>query len=379
MIRESIPITELIKPNSKNIYCFGAGKAFDSFFGEFAQYQLEKYVKGIVDNNADNMAVSVKKIDGIKIPVISLQQMLDAISEKDCILITTAAYEEVVQQLEKIPKLTYTKCYLYKLMRVEQYDYDRLHVSVPEKLSIYEEIQIPKTIHYCWFGKNKIPDQYWKWMESWKHYCPDYEIIEWNEDNYDVNKSRYISQAYDMKKWAFVSDYARIDIINEYGGVYLDTDVELIKSLDELLKNDAFCGFESCQYVAYGLGFGAKKNNKILQEMKEYYDNTCFVKKDGTLNEISCPVIQTDVMKRHGLECNGEFQLVDGMTVYPVHILCGMSPYSLKIERDLKNTYAVHHYAASWVENRQEGVPIILQMKKWFKNDNYAYDNEPQS
>ncbi len=170
-----------------------------------------------------------------------------------------------------------------------------------------------------------------------------------------------------------MSDYVRMDIVNEYGGIYLDTDVELLKNLDEMLKNDAFCGFESSRYVAYGLGFGARSHQPIVNEIKKYYDNTSFVLEDGTLNQVTCPVIQTEVMKKHGLICNGEFQVVEGMTVYPSRILCGMSPHSFRIQRDLEYTYAIHHYTGSWLENVQGKKDTISDIKKWGSNDNYHY------
>ena len=294
----------------------------------------------------------------------------------DIILITTMHYYEVVEQLNKEERLRNTDCYLYFLLRIEQYDYDRLKIDIPKNLSTYQKQVIPKVIHYCWFGKKEIPIQYKKWMESWKKYCPDYEIIEWNENNYDVHKSKYISQAYDMGKWAFVSDYARIDIINEHGGIYLDTDVELVKNIDILLKNIFFCGFESRKYVNFGLGFGSEKNNAILSEMKEYYDTMLFLSQDGTLNQITCPVIQTEIMKRHGLICNGEFQVVEGMTVYPSRVLCGMSPHSFRMQRNLDNTYAIHQYSGSWLEDKQEKNKVIFYMKKWSKNQDYYYPDD---
>ena len=104
---------------------------------------------------------------------------------------------------------------------------------------------IPKKIHYCWVGGNSKPPLVKKCIQSWKKYCPDYEIIEWNESNYDISKNIYMKQAYEAKKWAFVTDYMRLDIIYEHGGIYLDTDVELIKNIDDLLSNEAFAGIES--------------------------------------------------------------------------------------------------------------------------------------
>ena len=117
---------------------------------------------------------------------------------------------------------------------------------------------IPKKIHYCWIGGNPLPELAIKCIESWKKYCPDYEIIEWNEKNYDFRKNQFMREAYDEKKWGFVPDYARLDIIYEHGGIYLDTDVEIIKPLDSLLKEQGFAGMEQPGIVALGLGFGAE-------------------------------------------------------------------------------------------------------------------------
>ena len=302
--------------------------------------------------------------------------MLNVINENDFILITTAAYGEIIVQLNQIEQLNSVGYGIYSIMKIEQHDYDRLQIKLPKRLSLYNEVRIPKIIHYCWFGKKEIPEQYREWMASWKKYCPDYEIVEWNEDNYDVHKNQFISQAYDMGKWAYVSDYARIDIVNEYGGVYMDTDVELVKNIDELLKNDAFCGFENDRFVAYGLGFGAKKQNLILREIKEHYNNISFAENGETLYKLACPVIQTNIMKKCGLICNGEFQTVEGMVVYPSRVLCGMSPYSFRMQRDLTDTYAIHHYHASWLQGyyKQWKNKLILDIKEWGWNDkDYIY------
>nr|WP_296480265.1 glycosyltransferase [uncultured Acetatifactor sp.] len=359
----------------KNVYCFGAGSVLARFLHEFREYHLEDDIKYVVDNSKEKQETIVRGIYN-DIPVISLKKMLYEITLEDVIIITTVHFLEIIELLNGEEKLKSIECYLYNVLRIEQYDYERLNIEIPKKLGICQEQRIPKTIHYCWFGKTEIPAHYKKWMESWKKYCPEYEIVEWNEDNYDVHKSRYIRQAYDMGKWAFVSDYARIDIINEYGGIYLDTDVELVKNIDVLLQNDAFCGFENFRYVAYGLGFGSRKDNVILNEIKEYYDRMEFLSEDGTLKQITCPVIQTEIMKRHGLMCNGEFQVVEGMTVYPSRILCGMSPHSFRIQCNLEDTYAIHHYSGSWLESKQGKNKVIFYMKKWSENRDYYYPDD---
>lgn len=356
----------------KNVYCFGAGVALVNFLAEFQKYQIEDDIKYIVDNSPEKQGTEIK-CNSRYILVVSPEQMLSQIVFTDLILISTAKATEVIEQLSKQEKLKDITCYLYTLLRIEQYDHERLNIQIPEKLATCQEQKIPKIIHYCWFGKKEIPVQYRKWMKSWKHYCPDYEIIEWNENNYDVNKSRYASQAYGSGKWAFVSDYARIDIIYEYGGVYLDVDVELVKNIDEMLRNDAFCGFETNRYVAFGLGFGAKRFHPIMREIKKYYDDICFVSDDGKMDQTTCPIIQTNILEQYGLKCNGEFQLLDEMTVYPSRILCGMSPYSFRVARNLKDTYAIHHYTGSWLEEHQRKRDLILNMKKWSKSYSYFY------
>lgn len=355
-----------------NLYCFGAGKVFDAFFARDAGKDLIRYVKAVADNRADELSISAKTVNERKIPIISLKRLLKDVEEEDLILITTVSFREIIVQLDAIEKLKNAKYCIYFVVEIEFYDRKGANLLVPNSLAQYEEIRIPKRIHYCWFGKKEIPARYCKWMESWKKYCPDYEIIQWSEENYDVHKSRYMSQAYKMGQWAFVSDYARIDIINEYGGVYLDTDVELTRNLDELLRNDAFCGFENCQLVAYGLGFGSKKQNHILAEIKEYYDSHCFQREDGSLDKRCCPYIQTEIMEKHGLKGNGEFQIVDGMTVLPPRVLCGMSSHSFRTLRDLSCTYAIHHYTATWLtEEWRKGQQ---DLREWMKDsEDYIY------
>ena len=344
-----------------------------TFINEFEDDKFENRVKGIVDNNLEVAEKSFKVIKDSCVPIISLDHMLNDIKSNDYILITTILFDEIIEQLEKIKKLDKIRFGISYFMRMERRDNNRIKNVIPTVLSTYKELRIPKTIHYCWFGEKEIPKQQKKWMKSWKDYCPEYEIVEWNESNYDVHKTKYISQAYEMKKWAFVSDYARIDIINNYGGVYLDTDVELIKNIDLMLMNDAFCGFELSQYVAYGLGFGSRKNNPILEDIKGYYDNNSFILDNGNLNQTACPIVQTEVMKKYGLKCNGEFQIVNGMAVYPSRVLCGMSPISFRVEKDPLYTYAIHHYEGSWVVDKQEKEMMIKRMKKWGCNKKFVY------
>lgn len=374
MIFLTASLNDLKMEFKENIYCFGSGRAFDHFMKEFSYLNLEENMKAIVDNNA-HMSDGVKELHDKSIPIISVDQMLRNIQKSDCIVITTSAYKEIIRQLEKIEILKYVRCFIYWMVRIEQLDYERLNIDLPSRMSKYENVHIPKKLHYCWFGEKPIPDRCKMWMASWKKYCPDYEMVEWNESNYNVHKCKYISQAYALKKWAFVSDYARLDIIQEHGGVYLDTDVELLRSIDILLKNDAFCGFEKSKYVNFGLGFGAPKGNSIIGEIKEYYENKSFLLEDGIIDNTACPIIQTEIMRRHGLMCKGEFQIMDGMTVYPERVLCGMSPYSFRVEKAPLHTYMIHHFGGSWIEDedRVKKKKLISEMTEWSKSSVYIY------
>ena len=163
---------------------------------------------------------------------------------------------------------------------------------------------IPKTIHYCWFGRGELTTKAKKCIQSWKKYCPDYEIIEWNEDNFDINQNEYTKKLYTEKKFAFLSDYARLKIVYEQGGIYLDVDVEIVKSFDDLLTNKAYFGFESNEYANTGAGFGAEKGNRAVKILLEQYDQLL----DGTKDVIGCPILNTQGLVQLGLKLNGELQ-----------------------------------------------------------------------
>ncbi|MDY5860151.1 MAG: glycosyltransferase [Eubacteriales bacterium] len=219
---------------------------------------------------------------------------------------------------------------------------------------------IPKIIHYCWFGRNPKPELAKKCIRSWKKHCPDYEIIEWNEDNYDVTKIPYIKAAYDAKKWGFVTDYARLDIIFNYGGIYLDTDVEVLKSYDSLLGYSGFAGFESEKYVASGLGIGAEAGNPVIKQLMENYRTQDPFDEDGSLRLIPCPKLDTEVLCSMGLKCDGSLQMLDNFIILPTDYLCPIDNED-GILRKSQNTISIHHFAASWLtEDQQE-----QKQKRW--------------
>lgn len=214
---------------------------------------------------------------------------------------------------------------------------------------------IPKKIHYCWFGGNPLPELAIKCIDSWKKYCPNYEIIEWNESNFDINCCDYVREAYQAKKWAFVSDYARFKILYENGGLYFDTDVEMMKSFDDVIEKGGFMGRESDTdvSVAPGLGLAAAPGLELYKELLETYHNLRFMNEDGTLNLNTVVDYTTKSLLKHGLKNTKEIQQIAGINIYPKEYFCPMS-YDTGELTITTNTYSIHHYTASWYSETEK-------------------------
>lgn len=210
---------------------------------------------------------------------------------------------------------------------------------------------IPKKIHYCWFGGKPIPNNLKKYIKSWKKKCPDYEIIRWDESNFDIRCSKFLSDAYDAKAWAFVSDYARLKIIYDNGGIYLDTDVEVLKSFDTLLINDCyFAEQQTDNVVASGLGFGSVKGHKILKEMLDEYDSTVF--DINKKMELACPHLNTRTLTKHGFKYSNKITSMKNINVviYPPKYFDPLAPGNTETLL-CDDTYSIHHYSATWMKN----------------------------
>lgn len=211
---------------------------------------------------------------------------------------------------------------------------------------------IPKIIHYCWFGRGPIPELGIKCIESWKRHMPDYEIKEWNEDNFDVNMIPYTKEAYEAKKFAFVSDFARFWIIYHHGGIYFDTDVEVLKPFDDIISKGPFMGAESdCiingahPAIAPGLGLAAEAGMPIYQKLINYYENTHFILPNGKMNDTTIVFHTTNLLAENGLTRDKGIQNVAGIWIYPKEYFCPKQNDVIKIT---ENTYSIHHYASSW-------------------------------
>lgn len=227
---------------------------------------------------------------------------------------------------------------------------------------------IPKKIHYCWFGNGQPDELAQKCIASWKKYCPDYEIIKWNEDNYDVTKQPYMKDAYEARKWAFVTDYARLDILYEYGGIYFDTDVEVIKNFDSLLEDRAFVGREDGDRVNTGQAMGAEKGLEIIRELRDVYENEVFKTENG-YNTTTCVDYTSDYLVKRGLMKDNSKQVIDDLTIYPREYFCPIKVGYTKPELT-ENTYSIHHFAASWYQGSKMTKEIkyrLIPLKKVMK------------
>ena len=212
---------------------------------------------------------------------------------------------------------------------------------------------IPKKIHYCWIGGNPLPDRDKKCIESWHKICPDWEIIRWDESNYDFHKNSYAGQAYDAKKWSFATDFARLDIVLSEGGVYLDTDVELLQPLDSLLNYSGFMGWSQDGFISTGLGFGAEAHNEVLERLVNLYGSFSFLNPDGSYNLTATPHYVTDALVPLGFEDSDNVQVVDGFALLPADFLDPLNPNTGVLETT-ENTLSAHLYSASWLSAKDQ-------------------------
>lgn len=211
---------------------------------------------------------------------------------------------------------------------------------------------IPKIIHYCWINtKDKeYPALVKNCIESWKKYLPDYKIIEWNQNNFDINISPFVKEAYETGKYAFVADYIRLYVLYNYGGIYLDTDVKVLKAFDDLLNNKAFVCFEGDDAIASST-IGAEKNNYLIGCLLKYYDNRHFVDSNKKLNIIPNTTVFANIFKAKGFIINNKFQKKEYVTLYPREYFSPMNSITGEVNIT-SNTYAIHLFNSSWIPEK---------------------------
>lgn len=210
---------------------------------------------------------------------------------------------------------------------------------------------IPKIIHYCWFGGNQLPELAQKCIDSWRKYCPDYVIKEWNESNFDLEYCDYVREAYEAKKWAFVSDVARLYAMVTEGGIYMDTDVEVVKSLDSLLQYQAVSGFETRDRIPTGL-MACEKGNRMFRELLDEYVNSHFILADGSLDKTTNVIRITKACMKYGFVPDNTKQTINTFTLLPCEYLCPKDAFTGKVTLT-SNTLVIHHFNGSWLSDEE--------------------------
>jgi len=337
-----------IKDNNSRIIMFGAGAIGQVTTPEILKnHNLLSYVECYLDNSEAKWGSYIEVCGNsyeVKSPLY-----LESCPSNTVILLNISRFPDVIRQLEGMVSTENMTCFVMPMMLIHNFCSD---IS-KGRVTISEDPLIPKKLHYMWLGRKVLPDNLKKCIESWKKYCPDYEIIEWNEDNYDIEKHPYMKQAYEAGAYGFVPDYARIDILYSEGGFYLDTDVELKRSIDDLRYQKAFCGVEKWQIINFGGLSGSVKGNRIMKEFLDSRQDILFLNKDGSQNKNTCGFYDTRVALKHGYRIDGTSQSVGDINVYAYDYF---QPYDYMsgIVNETDNTHSIHWFSGGWLDEKMK-------------------------
>lgn len=348
---------EKVRANQHRIVVYGAGmigKTVVPFWLE--AYDLCDHVECYVDMDAGKTGRSIRikgKEYGIYHP-----DRLKKRTDNLLLLITNTKFYSVLDYLDGIPVLDNVEGYIVPIMQIREFD-DAEPVAF-ERLS--DEPLIPKKIHYTWFSGDPMPDLLIRCVNSWKKYCPDYEIILWDKSNYDLTRIPFAKEASELGKYGTASDAARLDILYEHGGIYMDIDVELLRNPDELLYQPAFTGLERWGTINSGGMFGAVPGHPMVREILEDKKRCHFIEKDGSLNTDTNGVIETLPFIRHGMKINNRLQRISGVTVYPSGVF---SPYNYMTGEDTVRSWTVsrHHFYGGWMDEDDKANRLRTQEK----------------
>lgn len=344
VLRNMTPVEFRDYIKGKEIVIFGAGRALDSCIDLY--FENEK-VLFVVDNNRDNWeTIHSFRGKGYLITSPEKLELAYKINKEIVCFVDSPFYAvDVLKQLDSMGGLDGLECYIHLIMR------NTFDESIPFDFTRGKQL-IPKIIHYFWIGGEKIPDRFKHNVEGWKEKNPDYEIIQWDESNYDFSQDKYTLQAYENKMWGFASNLARSRVIYEHGGIYLDTDVKVLERLDPLLSDVAFFNMGCADMVNRGCGFGAVKRAKVLKEMIDAYSGVDFIDINGKPLKAQDHLFCHMVLKKRGFLINNRYQKRDGVVLYPSEV---MSPLTINGMNNnfTQKTISIHQKAGSW-KNEEE-------------------------
>ena len=277
---------------------------------------------------------------------IASPDYLNNCNDNTVILLNISRFSDVLRQLESMHCNDFRECYIMPMMLIHNFCSS---ASCGSPVTSLNQL-IPKKIHYMWLGGKEIPANLKKCIESWRRFCSDYEIIEWNENNYDIDKHPYMRQAYDTGFYGFVPDYARLDILYEHGGIYLDTDVEIRKTLDHMLCQEAFCGVEKWQVLNFGGCSGSVKGNPAIKKFIDRRKDTLFIDKSGDYNKKTCGFYDTLTAIDMGYQINGGTQALDNINIYAYDYFHPYDYMSGEVNIT-SNTYSIHWFNGGWLSD----------------------------
>lgn len=333
-------ILEEVTKRNKRVICYGAGMVLHHCEHILNRIGIASNIYCILDRDVKKNGKRIK-IAGREIQVRSLQSMSNCKLDEFVVLVTCEKFEEVREQLREY---SFYSIYNYADINLE---YKKTMVPYRE-LGLNSEQVIPKKIHYCWFGKQQVPKEFQNCIASWRKLCSDYEIIRWDETNYDYTKNRYMVEAYNTGNYAYVTDIARLDILYNHGGFYMDVDVELLKNLDMLRYNNAFFTFGEWPAINTGVICGAKAKHLIIKEIRDNGRNEKgFLDNNGIKDSRTNCYYETEILSKYGLKKDFSDQMLGDVRIYSSHYFdsYGTLGRNLNITED---TIAIHKCAGSW-------------------------------
>lgn len=341
-------MAENIKANDSKIVLFGAGVIGTSITPALLDVLgLDTSVVCCIDNDSARWGKEIT-VGRRSVPICA-PDVLCRLGGNAAVLINISRYADALEQLEQMACTRLVDCYVMPALIMD-------HFHREGKAGVIQTSRkpvIPKKIHYMWLGDGKLPEGLRQCMDSWHRFCPDYEIVRWDESNYDIEKCCYMKQAYRCKKFGFVPDYARLDILYCHGGIYMDTDVELIRNLDSLLYQGAFTSVEKWQVINFGGCSGAVAGHPSLEPFLRAWEQREFIRDDGTMDTLSSGYVDTRVALDNGYVLNGQNQTIMGMNIYTYDYFHPYDYMSGKTELT-DDTFAIHHFNGGWLDEQMK-------------------------
>lgn len=327
----------------KRIIAFAATDFLKVIAMNYKDLCLDKYIQFIVDNDKKKHGETVR-INGVDKKIMSPEELFLHNNSEIAILIATDAFaDEIYEQLEGMMLFQNTEVFFLPLLISKHVDDTMNNPAI--QLREGEE-KIPKIIHYFWFSKEEKPESVKMCIESWRHFCPDYELIEWNADTFDVTCNDFAYEAFQQRKWAYVSDYARLAVVYQHGGIYLDSDVRLFKGVDSLLHNDFFIGYGPIRDVEAAV-FGAKKGCDILAKMMEIYQDRTFDLYESMTLENLQPMLLARFLETQGFVIDGKYLQRNGVTIYPRDLFSAKNWFTYEYEMT-DTAIGIHECVGGW-------------------------------